>query len=150
MRRHLSRLQWIELSSGIAAFILGLLGLSFALFGPLVSYGSSSTSCDSNGVCTSGPDIHGTTSLAQSGLSPVAVFFIRLLVFCLLGVAISALLHSAYRKVTWLVPLLVTTVVVLAIMLLGSFSIGLFIAPAALAAVIAVGIGISVQVAEHA
>lgn len=152
MRRHLSRLQRVELITGLVASVLGVLALGFLLFGPTISYATSSvTTCNSTGVCTTtAPGTQGTTSLVQSGISSTALFFLSLLLLCLLGIGISAWLHSTQRQVAWLVLLWVASVLTLAITILGILSIGIFIAPAALLALIAAGIGTGVQVQQHA
>ncbi|HEY7350662.1 MAG TPA: hypothetical protein VH599_20295 [Ktedonobacterales bacterium] len=137
MRRGIGGLQWIELLSGLAACLVGLLALGYALFAPLASYTSGSDTCTSDGVCTRGPDVHGRISLAQSGLSSEARFFLSVLVVCLIVVAISAVAHSLSGKPDWRAWLWVSTIIILIFVVLGALSIGPFIAPAGLLALVA-------------
>jgi hypothetical protein len=125
MRGTMSGYQWAELLSGLAACLLGLLTLGIVLFAPLGSFAS--TTCSSDGRCT---EVQGTESLAQSGIQPSAWPFLALLVVCLIVVAVSAALHSRWRRSGWRVLLWIATALIFAFVILASPSIGLFLAPA--------------------
>jgi hypothetical protein len=74
----------------------------------------------STGDCTTiAPGTQGTTSLVQSGLSSATLFFLSLLLLCLLGIGISAWLHSMHRQVAWLALLWVASALTLAGAILG-------------------------------
>jgi len=156
MRRHMSALQWMERLYGVTSGILGVAALLFILFGPL--YGTASSvavpsSCDSSGVCTTTPtstETHGTASLLQMGLEPITAMILSILLLCLLAIALSAVLHSSWRQSGWLVVLWIGAVLTLCIAALGTLSIGIFILPSGLLALVAAVLGTRVQVAESA
>ena len=125
MQRTMSGYQWAEMLSGLAACFVGLLTLAIILFAPLGGFAS--TTCSSDGSCTS---VQGTESLAQSGIQQITWLFLAVLVVCLLVVAISAALHSRSGKAIWRVPLWSATLLIFVFVILASPSIGIFLAPA--------------------
>jgi hypothetical protein len=133
MRRSMSGSQRAEVLSGLAACLVGLLALGVVLFAPLASYASSTTTPDGS----TWTFVRRTESLVQSGIQSETWFYLAILVVCLMMVAVSAALHSRSGKGFWRVPLWVATMLILAFVILASPSIGLFLAPAGLLALVA-------------
>ena len=138
---HMNTLRWFELWFGIGAGAFGLLGLAGALFYPSGIYGS----CNASGGCS-----YRVASLVQRGMSPDGWFTMSILCLCLLAVIVSAILHSTLRQGAWLVILWFAVSFVLLFAFLAIFTIGPFIAPAALLSLVAAGLGTRVQVAKPA
>jgi hypothetical protein len=153
MLRPASALHWMELIYGAAACAIGIAALVFLLVAPLYGGASSSsaTSCDSTGNCTTitTPVVHSTATLLQVNGSSDVLFLLGLLLLCLLAIAVSAALHSTLQRGTWLVILWIAAVMMVLFTLLGIFTIGIFLAPAALLALVAAVLGVRVQVAER-
>jgi hypothetical protein len=129
--------QWAEMLCGLAAALAGLLALGFVLFGPSYSYASGGDTCDANGVCTSTPEVHGTESLLQVGISSVTLVFLAILVACLIGVAVGAARHSRTGAGIWRALLWASTILVLGFIFLAALSIGPLLIPAGLLALAA-------------
>ncbi|HEU5376213.1 MAG TPA: hypothetical protein VFV38_12280 [Ktedonobacteraceae bacterium] len=113
-----------ESISGSLAALFGLVVLAYVLFGPMYQ-----------GINSSGQS--GTTSLLQVGIQPVTMIAFSLLLLALVGVAISAILHSRTEGNGWRVLLGISVVVIIAFTLLTLPSIGLFIVPSTLLALLA-------------
>ncbi len=112
--------------------------MGYFLFAPLYNYTVGPvTSCTQNGICGSTPGTQGTASLVQTGISPEAQFSLSILVLCLVGVAVGATLHSRSGASAWRSLLWIATILLLGFVVLGMLTIGLFIAPAALLALVA-------------
>lgn len=80
----------IEVISGLAAGLLGLLGLTYTLFGPTYSYQNATLNSDGTTSITSG-----TASLLEvQRLEPVTIVVFAVLLLFVAGVAVGAYLHS--------------------------------------------------------
>jgi hypothetical protein len=77
----MSNLQRLEAACGLVAALLGFPGLAFALFGPVYRFESSSGQS-------------GTANLLQAGIQPGALIALCILSLGLIGVAVSAVVHS--------------------------------------------------------
>ncbi len=123
--------RWIEFVCGLLCGILGLLALVVAFFGPGVSY---------QGSTSSGGTFSGVTSYAQVN-GDVLPYFV-LFGLPLVGVALGAALHalrgsSAGRILLWVSTTILTLLVGLAIL-----SIGSFLLPSLFLALVASGVAI--------
>jgi hypothetical protein len=119
--------------SGLAAGLLGLLGLGYALLGPTGRYVRSSAT-------PGGPVIRttGTTSLLETqGLPP----FIVIMAIGVIGVAAAAVLDTQQPSRISLALLWGLSLLVVGGAALSLLSIGLFLLPAALLALIAAFLG---------
>ncbi len=119
----------IELASGAASFFLGFAGWLWAVFGP--TYSASGGSSTGRGATES-------RSLAQvQDLASGPIVFLLAVLACLFAVGVGAYLHGSRRK-SWGLPILVmATAFLIGSVVLSAFTVGLFIAPAALLAVVA-------------
>lgn len=119
----MSNNQRFERISGLGAVLLGLLALAYVLFGPL--YHGTSSSGQNN-----------TANLLQVGIQPMSLVAFGLFLLALIGVVVSAVLHSSAEENKWRILLGGSVVVILAFTLLTLPSIGLFILPSALLALV--------------
>src|ERR1700724_4927371 len=78
-----------EAAWGLVAALVGCLVLSFTLFGPVYSFHS----CSGNGTDISSCQT-GTANLLQVGIQPLTLVALCLLLLGLIGVAVSAVVHS--------------------------------------------------------
>ena len=122
--KDMSNLQRLEAACGLVAALLGFLGLAFALFGPVYrfesSYGQS-----------------GTANLLQAGLQPSALIALCILSLGLIGVAVSAVVHSRMGGRGWRIVLWISAAVIVILMFLSLPSIGVLLLPSALFALLA-------------
>lgn len=141
---------WIEVVSGLAAGVLGLAGLAYAVYGPSECYASSSVSVSAPSsagsaaptavpepVTTSASSSHGCESLAQSGLPSRAVDFLIAMAVCLGCTVVGAFSHALWGLHAGLFLLWFAAVALVGGAILTVFSIGAFLLPAAGAALIA-------------
>ena len=121
----------IELASGAASFFLGFAGWLWAVFGPTYSAsGGSST----GRVAT----VTESRSLAQvQDLASGPIVFLLAVLACLLAVGVGSYLHGGRGKSVGLPILVMATAFLIGSVVLSAFTVGLFIAPAALLAVVA-------------
>lgn len=113
----------LERISGFAAVLFSLLALAYVLFAP--SYQGASSSGQNS-----------TANMLQVGIQPVTLIAFGILLFALIGVAVSTALHSHTTENKWRIALGVSAIVVIAITILTLPSIGLFLLPSALLALI--------------
>ncbi len=103
--------RWLELLSGLAAGIVGLAIIAFAMFGLVYSTASSvQSNCmysQAGTTCTG--SVYGTASLVQvnGGIPPLALLYFSALAVLLLGLIASTLLHwrlgsHLWRKRLWI------------------------------------------------
>jgi hypothetical protein len=118
--------RWIELLCGLASAMFGFLVLAFQFFGPVVAYQSSST----NGITESG-----TTSYAQvaGGVAPIFLLF----ALPLLGIALGAIFHAALNIRAAQLLLWIATLLLILLAGLALLSIGPWLLPGVLLAIIA-------------
>ena len=126
-----------ELFGGLAATVLGLLGLAYMVFGPTYRYTSMTATAD-------GPvhTVSGRASLAQQGLEPVTVVFLLVILAAVVGVAVSVSVHSWWGGQAGLKLLWLSTVVLLGGAFLSLFSVGLYLLPVAFLALLAAMAGL--------
>jgi TctA family transporter len=125
-------LQRFEAACGLVAALLGFLGVAYALFGPTYSFQNSSGQT-------------GTANLLQVGIPPGAIVALCILSLGLIGVATGAVLHSRTRENWWRIVLLISTVVMVAFLVLTLLSIGLLLLPATLFALVASALSLGVR-----
>ena len=115
----------IELVMSIASGVVGILGWLYALFGPVYA---SSTGAHA--------------SVAQISLNPISVAFFAMMLLAVLGVAVGGYLHHQ-RGGAWPAVLWTSTLLLVVGTILSGFSVGAFLVPAALLALLAAVIGTS-------
>jgi phosphoglycerol transferase MdoB-like AlkP superfamily enzyme len=106
----------LEAACGLVAALLGFPGLAFALFGPVYRFESSSGQS-------------GTANLLQVGIQPSALIALCILSLGLIGVAVSAVVHSRTGGRGWRIVLWIATAVIVILTLLSLPSIGVFLLP---------------------
>ena len=131
----MSTFRRIEFVSGPAAAVFGLLALAYTIFGPL--YHGCESSNTGPGGTTPPPTTCGSANMLQVGIAPGALVFFGLLVLILLGIASGATLHSRSQNTMWRVLLWTATGVLLNFVYLSGLSIGPFLWPSALLALVA-------------
>jgi hypothetical protein len=119
-----------EALCGLLAALLGGFALIFILFGPLYHFSGSSGAS-------------GSASLLQVGIEPVTVVIFCLLLLALIGEAVGAILHSRTARGSWLALLWGSTAVIGLVNLLSLLSIGVFLLPITLCALIACALSLS-------
>ena len=126
--------QRIELVSGLSAFVLGLAGWLWALFGPTYTVaGWYSTGRNTPEVIVSKPG-----SLAEVlDLSSGPIVFLLALLACVLAVGVGTYLHGGRRLRAGLPILVMGTLFLVGGVVLSIFTVGPFLAPAAALAVAA-------------
>jgi hypothetical protein len=120
----MGNLQRWEAACGLVAALFGLLGLAYALFGPVYRFESSSGQS-------------GTANLVQVGIPPSALIALGILVLGLIGVAVSAVVHSRTGGSGWRIVLWLSTAVIVILTFLTLPSIGAFLLPSTLFALLA-------------
>ncbi len=115
----MGNLQRLEAACGLRAALVGCLGLAYALFGPVYRLESSSRQS-------------GTANLLQVAIPPSALIALCILVLGLIGVIVSAVVHSRTGSSGWRIVLWIATTVIVALP-----SIGVFLLPATLFALLA-------------
>lgn len=144
-------LQRLELASGIVAGLIGIVGWSYAVFGPTYHGCSSSsavtTLAPSGAPAAPGPTASAaancyTTNAVQVGLSPLTVAFLAVVLVCFVGVTAGACLHvwRKWRKGIWL--LLGCAFALTVLSFLSALSVGVFFLPATLLAWLTFGLGL--------
>ncbi len=118
--------RWIEIISGLVACVLGLLVLAIQFFGSIVAYQSSSTN---------GTSVSGTTSYAHiaGGVAPIYLLF----GLPLLGIALGASFHATRNMLTARIVLWASTIMLVLLAGLALLSIGPWLFPSVILAVIA-------------
>src|SRR5947209_14203435 len=129
----------IELVSGLLAGLLGLAGLGYTLFGPM-HYQSATAEISLDGTRTE-TFTSGRFTLWQQGLQPRAAAFLALMGFCVVALAAGAYVHSRFGIKGALVQLCVSAVLLWGLVLVTGFSIGMFLPPAALLALLTSTLG---------
>ena len=128
-------LRRFEAACGLVAALVGCLVLAFTLFGPTYSFqscsGYSNDSSNMNSCQT------GTANLLQVGIQPITIVALCILLLGLIGIAVSAVVHSRTGGSGWRIALWVSTVVIVILTLLTVWSIGLYLLPSTLFALLA-------------
>jgi hypothetical protein len=120
----MGNLQRLEAACGLVAALFGFLGLAFALFGPVYRFESSSGQS-------------GTANLLQVGIPPSALIALCILSLGLIGVAVSAVVHSRTGGRGWRITLWISTAVIVILTLLSLPSTGVLLLPSTLLALLA-------------
>jgi hypothetical protein len=134
--RYSGAIRTLEAACGLVAALIGCLVLAFTLFGPTYSFHS----CSGNGNDASNMSScqTGTANLLQVGIQPITIVALGILLLGLISVAVSAVLHSRTGgSGWWRFALWVSTAVIVILTLLTSLSIGLFLLPGTLFALLA-------------
>ncbi|GCE17636.1 hypothetical protein [Dictyobacter kobayashii] len=124
--------QRIETWSGLLSLTFGILGLAYAIFGPLYQYTSSTTDPSGKSGTASG-----TANLLQMGIQPITLVIFCILLLALIGVAIAAQLHGRTGNNGWRTILWLSTAIITIFILISILSVGIFFLPAFLFAAIA-------------
>ncbi len=130
--RYSATIRKLEAACGLVAALVGFLGLAYALFGPVYRFESSS---GQNG--TTNQSSSGTGNMLQVGIPPSALIVLCILLLGLIGVAVSAVVHSRTGGSGWRIVLWVSTAVIVILTFLTGFSIGVFLLPSTLFALLA-------------
>ncbi|WP_069804522.1 hypothetical protein [Thermogemmatispora onikobensis] len=132
-------LQRIEGLSGAFASLLGLAGLLVVIFAPLGTYGRTSTIVvtPGSGPGTAGPTTTRSVSLVATGISATAAYFLAFIALVILGIGISAIVHSQTHSNAWRAILWLTTALLLAGVVVAILSVGPFLLPSLLLALVA-------------
>ncbi len=125
----------LEAACGLVAALVGFLGLAYALFGPTYSFQSCSGYGNDSSKISSCQT--GTANLLQVGIPPSAIVALCILLLGLIGVAVSAVVHSRTGGSGWRIVLWVSTAVIVILTFLTGFSIGVFLLPSTLFALLA-------------
>ena len=120
----MSNNQHFERLCGVGTTLLGFLALAYAIFGPIYQ-----------GVSSSGQS--GTANMFQMGIQPVTLVAFGIFLLALLGVAVGAVLHSRGEENKWRIVLGGSTLVISVFTILTLPSIGLFMLPCILLALVA-------------
>lgn len=129
--------RWLELGSGLAAGILGLMIVAFVLFGPVYQTATGSCSGSQAGSLCSATQT-GTATLAQVnyGYPPLVLLYFGVLTVVLLGLIVSTVLHWRSGSSFWRRCLWSATGLLVIVALLG-LDLWVFAAPSLLLALIA-------------
>lgn len=129
--------RWLELGSGLAAGVLGLLIVAFVLFGPIYQTATGSCSGSQAGSLCSATQT-GTATLAQvnNGYPPLALLYFGVLAVVLLGLIVSTILHWRSGSAIWRRCLWSATGLLVIVALLG-LDLWIFAAPSLLLALVA-------------
>jgi hypothetical protein len=133
-------LRRFEAACGLVAALVGCLVLAFTLFGPTYSF----QSCSGNGSTISSCQT-GTANLLQVGIQPITLVALGILLLGLIGVGVSAVVHSRTGAGGWRIVLWASTAVIVMLTLLTVWSIGLFLLPSTLFAVLASALSLCVR-----
>src|SRR5580700_10931420 len=125
-------LRRFEAACGLIAALVGFLGVAYALFGPTYSFQNSSGQA-------------GTANLLQVGVPPIAIVAICILSLGFIGVALSAVVHSRTGDSGWRIVLWASTAVIVILTFLTGFSIGVFLLPGALFALLASALSLGIR-----
>ena len=130
----------LELLSGLAAGIGGLLTLGYLLFGPNSHYIKQTTTCTggpSNYSCTSTDLDHIINGAILIYLFPLALYLMSILALLFAAIAVSAALHSFSGNTLWQACLWICTVLLAGVLLLTLGNLIMALWPALLLALVA-------------
>jgi hypothetical protein len=130
----------LELLSGLAGGIGGLLTLGYLLFSPNSHYIKETTTCTggpSNISCTStGPD-HIISGPILIYLFPIYIYWLSILALLFAVIAVSAMLHSLSGNTLWQACLWISTVLLAGMLLINGSALALALSPTLALAVVA-------------
>jgi hypothetical protein len=133
-------LRRFEAACGLVTALVGCLALAFTLFGPVYSFHS----CTGNGTDISSCQT-GTANLLQIGIQPLTLVALGILLLGLIGVAVSAVVHGRTGASGWRIVLWASTAVIVMLTCLTVLSIGLFLLPSTLFALLASALSLGVR-----
>ena len=133
--RYSAAIRTLEAACGLVAALVGCLVLAITLFGP--SYSWESCSGYGNDASNIRSCQTGTANLLQVGIQPSTLVALCILLLGLIGVAVSAVVHSRTGAGGWRIVLWVETAFIVILTFLSLFSIGLFLLPSTLFALLA-------------
>ena len=119
----------IELLSGLAACVIGVVGWLWAVFGPTYATGGGAATSGGGNAPVVATESRSLVQVQDIGSGPI-VFLLALLV-CMAAVGVGAYLHGSRRVTTGLPILLMGTLFLIGGVVLSAFTVGLFVAPAA-------------------
>lgn len=123
----------IELLSGLAAGMGGLLTLAYLLFGPNSHYIKNTTTCSGGPAsysCTStGPDAV-TSGAIHIYLFPLSIYLLSILALLFAAIAASAVLHSRTGAALWQACLWTCTLLLAGMLLINGSNLALALSPA--------------------
>ena len=122
--RYSVTIRTLEAACGLGAGLIGCLGLAYAVFGPVYRFESSSGES-------------GTQNIVQVGIPSGALVALGILVLGLIAVVVSAIVHSRTGGSGWRIVLWVASMFLVIMTFLTGFSIGLFLLPSTLLALLA-------------
>lgn len=125
----------LELVSGLASGVIGLLIVGYVLFGPF--YSTETGACPTGSAGTTCASTSGSASLLQRGIDPITLLYLSILSLVLLGIGASAILYSRSGRFLWQTCLWASTGLLMVGAFIGLASIGLFLLPSILLAVFA-------------
>ncbi len=128
----MGNLQRLEAACGLVAALVGCLGLAYALFGPVYRFESSSGQS-------------GTANLLQVGIQLSALIALCILLLGPIGVAVSVVVHSRTGSSGWRIVLWISTTVIVILTFLALPSIGVFLLPGTLFALLASALSLGVR-----
>ncbi len=129
--------RWLELGSGLASGILGLLIVAFVLVGPFYQTATASCSGSQAGNLCSATQT-GTATFAQvnHGYPPLALLYFGVLAAVLLSLMVSTILHWRTGDNHWRRGLQISTGLLVIVALL-EFDLWVLVAPSLLLALVA-------------
>jgi hypothetical protein len=136
-------MRWIEVFSGLAAGILGLLILTSLLFGPTSQFSQGNPPCPLVFYpisCSAPRPAHLTSGTIQIDLFPWSIFDLGVLAWLLAVIPVSAALHSRSGHVSWLACLWTASLLFVSLLLLSLPSLALELSPALALAVVTSGV----------
>ena len=126
----MNKIRWAEAFSGLLANVLACAGLVYLLFGQVYSF--------ANSTGTSGKaNLLQALQANVQHIQPEAIIAFCILLLGIIGVGVSAVYHSRTRKDVWYKVLLSSVGVMVVVTLLGLLSIGPFMIPGTLFALLA-------------
>src|SRR5574337_992084 len=125
-----------ELVTALVGAVVGLGAGVFVLFGPVYATVGGGTSSDGVTVETSR-----TASLVSVGLQPLTAVVLGVAMLASMGIGMGGLLHARRGAQVGRAMLAISTVVLLAIAVLGALSIGPFLLPSVLLGFVALAAG---------
>lgn len=130
-----------ELGAAVASTLLGWVALAIFVSGPL--YSSASAIVDANGVVANGPPMQ--ASLLQVGLAPQTSTLLAAIALLFGLVTVSTAVYVRTRRRDAWLALVAITVSLVALVILGSMTVGLWLIPGVTLALVAVRLGRPVQ-----
>jgi hypothetical protein len=130
-----------ELGAAVASTLLGWVALVIFVSGPL--YTSATATVDANGVVVNSPPMQ--ASLLQVGLAPQTATLLATIALLFGLVTVSTAVYVRTRRRDAWLALVAVTVLLVALVILGSMTVGPWLVPGVALALVAVRLGRPVQ-----